>query len=95
MNKDDIKKTLAGFSIAGLLSVAAISSPAHAASGWGAGKSSAGGTDTKDTPAVEQGAQSGKEGSEEQKAEQTEEEKAKAAEQEKKAGKSGWSGTKK
>ena len=33
MNKDDIKKTLAGFSIAGLLSVAAIPLPGHAASG--------------------------------------------------------------
>jgi radical SAM modification target selenobiotic family peptide len=33
MNKDDLKKILAGFSIAGLLSVAVISSPGHAASG--------------------------------------------------------------
>jgi len=33
MNKDDIKKALAGFSIAGLLSIAAIPSSGHAASG--------------------------------------------------------------
>jgi len=38
---------------------------------------------------VEQGAQSGREGSDEKKAEQTEEEKARAAEEEKKAGQSG------
>ncbi len=33
MNADDLKRILAGFSIAGLLSVAAISSPGQAASG--------------------------------------------------------------
>jgi radical SAM modification target selenobiotic family peptide len=109
MKKKDLKKLLAGFGVAGLISMGGVTIPgAHAGSGWGA-NTSAGSTEQQAKPPAGS-AGSGSKGSavsaEEQKKieqmkteEQSAEEKARKAEEEetekvkKKTGKSGWSGS--
>ena len=110
MKKKDLKKLLATFGVAGLISMGGVTLPgAHAGSGWGA-KTSAGSTEQQAKPPAGSG-WSGTKGSavsaeDQQKMEQmkTEEQSAeekakKAAEEEaekvkKKTGKSGWGGNK-
>lgn len=108
MDKKDLKKILASFGIAGLISMGGVTLPgAHAGSSWGA-KPSAGGTEQQQkAPAASGwGAKKGSAVSAEEQKQQQEqlqeqaEEKAKEALDkeaetvEKKTGKSGWGGKK-
>ncbi len=94
MDKDHLKKILAGLSIAGLLSGAGISSnPDFAMAAESGSTPGAGGTENKPAETSIDSTQQDKDAGDKKQEDQTEEEKAKAtAGQEQKPGKSGCSG---
>jgi len=94
MDKDHLKKILAGFGIAGLLSGAGIiSTPDFAVAAESGSNPGAGGTENKPAEDTIDGTQQGKDAGDKKQEDQTEEEKTKATTgQEQKPGKSGCSG---